>query len=106
MLLIARRLRGAAVEPFRYRDKGMLATIGRSKAVADLGFVRFSGFVAWLAWLFIHLMYLVGFRNRVLVLLQWAWSYATRNRGARLITGPNPLPLSVSSGSAKAKNLP
>ena len=82
---IRRRLAGDAVRPFRYRNKGELATIGRAAAVADFGRLRFSGAVAWLLWLFVHLMYLVGFENRVLVFVQWAWNYATRNRGARLI---------------------
>ncbi len=72
---------------FVYRDRGSMATIGRGRAVADLGFVRFAGYAAWLAWLFIHLMYLVQFGNRVLILVQWAWSYLTWNRSARLITG-------------------
>lgn len=73
--------------PFQYWDKGSMATIGRSKAVADVGFMHFSGFLAWQAWLFIHLLYLVEFDNRLLVLMQWGWNYATRNRSARLITG-------------------
>ena len=72
-----------------------MATIGRSSAVADLRFVRFSGLLAWLAWLFIHLLYLVEFENRLLVLVQWAFMYFTRNRGARLITGADPLPLPI-----------
>lgn len=76
--------------PFRYRDHGSMATIGRGRAVADLGFVRFAGYPAWLAWLFIHLMYLVQFGNRVLILVQWAFSYVTWNRSARLITGTPP----------------
>ena len=76
--------------PFRYFDKGNLATIGRRCAVADLGFVRFGGYAAWLTWLFIHLMYLVQFGNRVLILVQWAWSYLTWNRSARLITERRP----------------
>ena len=76
--------------PFRYRDKGSLATIGRAAAVADLGRVQLSGGIAWLAWLFIHILFLIGFRNRILVLIQWAWSYVTYDRGARLITGPLP----------------
>jgi NADH dehydrogenase len=74
-----------------------MATIGRNAAVADLGGVRFGGYLAWLAWLFIHLLYLVEFENRLLVLLQWGWNYFTRNRAARLITGPNPLPLDASA---------
>ena len=87
--LIVKRLRGEPAAPFHYFDKGNLATIGRRKAVADFGFMRFSGTLAWLMWLFIHLMYLVGFENRVLVLIKWVYDYVTRNRGARLITGRN-----------------
>jgi len=85
--LIGKRLRAEPVEPFHYWNKGNLATIGRRSAVADFGFVRFSGPLAWLAWLFVHLMYLVGFENSVLVLIKWTYNYITRNRGARLITG-------------------
>jgi NADH dehydrogenase len=84
--LIGKRLSGEPVEPFHYWNKGNLATIGRRSAVADFGAVRFSGLLAWLAWLFVHLMYLVGFENRVLVLIKWMYNYITRNRGARLIT--------------------
>jgi NADH dehydrogenase len=73
--------------PFRYWDKGSLATIGRSRAVGVIGKLKLHGFIAWLGWLFIHIMYLVGFRNRVLVLIEWAWAYLTYQRGARLITG-------------------
>lgn len=71
---------------FRYWDKGSMATIGRNKAVADLNFIHLSGKAAWLVWLFIHIIFLVGFRNRIVVLMQWAWSYITFNKGARLIT--------------------
>ncbi|MEX2287606.1 MAG: NAD(P)/FAD-dependent oxidoreductase [Planctomycetaceae bacterium] len=85
---IARRLRGQPVGSFRYRDMGNLATIGRSAAVADFGWLRFSGFLAWFLWLVIHLMNLIMFQNRLLVLIQWAWNYFTYNRSARLITGP------------------
>ena len=77
--------------PFHYVDKGSMATIGRSRAVADLGFIRFSGWIAWLAWLFIHVLYLAQFSNRVLVVMQWFWNYVTRNRSARLITGEKAL---------------
>ena len=94
--VIRQRLAGHSVEPFRYHDKGMMATIGRSRAVVNLGRIRFSGLLAWLTWLFVHLMYLVGFQNRLLVLIQWAWSYVTHNRGARLITGEDPFPLPLS----------
>lgn len=82
---IRERLAGRPVAPFRYRDKGSLATIGRAAAVADLGPLHFNGLAAWLTWLFVHLMYLVGFQNRVLVFIQWAFHYFTFNRGARLI---------------------
>jgi NADH dehydrogenase len=85
--LIRARLQGRTLPPFCYRDKGSMATIGRGAAVADLGWIKLSGYLAWLAWLFIHLMYLVGFENRLLVFWQWAWAYLTRNRSARLITG-------------------
>ncbi len=73
--------------PFRYRDKGSLATIGRATAVADLGALKFSGFPAWLAWCFVHIFFLITFRNRALVLFSWMWSFVTFKRGARLITG-------------------
>lgn len=82
---IGRRLRGEATRPFHYFNRGELATIGRAAAVANFGRLRFSGYPAWLLWLFVHLMYLVGFENRLLVFVQWAWNYVTRNRGARLI---------------------
>ncbi len=85
---IRRRLRGDSSVPFRYRDKGSLATIGRWSAVAQIGKFRLSGPLAWLAWLTIHVMFLIEFRNRVLVVTQWAWSFVTYDRGARLITGP------------------
>jgi NADH dehydrogenase len=98
--LIRRRLQGKDGTPFRYHDKGKLATIGRNAAVADLGWVRFSGYLAWLTWLFVHLMYLVGFQNRFLVLIQWGWNYITRSRAARLVTGPSPLPLEGRGGDA------
>jgi len=85
---IERALRKEALRPFHYRDKGSLATIGRSAAVADFGRLRLSGAPAWLAWLFLHLLFLVGFRNRLSVLFQWIWSFLSYDRGARLITGP------------------
>ena len=74
--------------PFRYVDKGMLATIGRGAAVAKVGPIKATGFVAWLLWLFVHILFLIGFRNRLVVMIQWAWSYVTFDRGARLITEP------------------
>lgn len=80
------RVAGGSLPPFEYVDRGSMATIGRAKAVADLGFTQLTGFVAWLAWLFVHLMSLVGYENRILVLTQWAWYYVWRRRSARLIT--------------------
>lgn len=95
--LIAARLRGKSLPNFYYRDLGNLATIGRSAAVADFGRLRFSGFLAWILWLFIHLMNLVTFRNRLLVLIQWGWNYFTFDRSARLITESNNPPDSDST---------
>jgi NADH dehydrogenase len=83
---VLRLLRGEPTLPFRYRDKGLMATIGRAAAVARIGRFELSGLVAWLAWLLVHVFFLIGFRNRVAVILQWAWSYLTFKRGARLIT--------------------
>jgi NADH dehydrogenase len=84
---VARALGGEPLAPFRYRDKGSLATIGRRRAVALIGSLRLSGLVAWLAWLLIHIFFLIGFRNRLVVLFNWAWAYVTYDRGARLILG-------------------
>src|SRR6266849_3465266 len=89
---IGRELKGEARRNFHYFDKGSLATIGRAAAVAQFGKIHISGFIAWLAWLFIHIFFLIGFRNRLIVLIQWAWSYFTYERGARLITGSTNLP--------------
>ena len=88
--LIGRHLRGETGQPFHYVDKGTLATIGRNRAVARFRKLRFSGFVAWIVWLFVHLLYLVGFQNRVLVVIQWAFHYFTYNRKARLIVATGP----------------
>jgi NADH:quinone reductase (non-electrogenic) len=82
------RLKGRAAPPFRYRDKGNLATIGRAAAVADIEGLKLSGFLAWVTWLVVHLFYLVGFQNRLLVMIRWSFSFATRGRGARLISEP------------------
>ena len=86
--VVRARLQGQQRPPFRYRDKGNLATIGRGAAVADINGLKLSGQLAWLIWLFVHLWYLVGFQNRVLVFIQWFSSFATHDRGARLITEP------------------
>lgn len=83
---VLRRIAGEEPLPFRYLNKGMMATIGRNSAVADIRVVRFRGFVAWLAWLFLHIMYLVGFRNRVVTFFEWAYSYFSFSKGSRLIT--------------------
>ena len=85
--LISDRLRGRARAPFRYVDKGNLATIGRSRAVADVKGLHFSGFPAWVVWLAVHLFYLIGFENRLLVFFRWTISFLTHGRGARLIGG-------------------
>jgi NADH dehydrogenase len=85
---VLRSIHGEPLLPFRYRDKGMLATIGRSAAVADLRFAKLSGWIAWVAWLGLHIFFLIGFRSRIIVLLSWAWAYLTFQRGGRLITGP------------------
>jgi NADH dehydrogenase len=84
---VLRALEGQPLAPFRYRDQGSLATIGRRRAVAILGALRLSGFVAWLAWLAVHIFFLIGFRNRLVVMLTWAWAYVTYDRSARLILG-------------------
>lgn len=91
--VIKERLKGKIPPPFQYRNKGNLAVIGRNKAVADLGRLRFNGFLAWLIWVFVHICYLVEFDNKVLVLFQWAWNYFTRRRSALLITGKDPFPM-------------
>ncbi|HKE24569.1 MAG TPA: hypothetical protein VKB88_19540 [Bryobacteraceae bacterium] len=83
---IVKRLRGEKTKPFHYFDKGTLATIGRHRAVADFGRLHVWGFPAWFLWVFVHLMYIVEFENRLLILVEWVYNYITRNRGARLIT--------------------
>ncbi len=94
--LIQARLAGKGLPRFHYKDKGTMATIGPAAAVADVGPLHFNGFLAWLTWLFIHLLYIAEFDNRLLILIQWAYNYFTRNRGARLITGSvNAPPLTV-----------
>ncbi|MFT3769418.1 MAG: NAD(P)/FAD-dependent oxidoreductase [Minicystis sp.] len=104
---IARTLKGEPREPFVYKDRGTMATIGRAAAVADLGRVKLSGLVAWLLWLFVHIAYLIGFRNRFSVLLEWAWSYLTFDRGARIIIGEptvrTPVPRSVTTNGPAAR---
>jgi NADH:quinone reductase (non-electrogenic) len=90
---IKQRLQGERPAGFRYVNKGSLAIIGRNAGVADLGRLHFSGVPAWLLWLFVHILYLIGFDNKLLVLFQWAWNYLTRKRGAQLITGKDPFPL-------------
>jgi NADH:ubiquinone reductase (H+-translocating) len=105
--LISRRVRGRAVPgPFRYWDKGNMATIGRNAAVVDVYWLRFSGWFAWMTWLFVHIMYLVQFQNRLLVLMQWFWNYVTRNRAARLITGEEAVKLAVVAPAAATSALP
>ena len=81
------RLQGQTPAPFRYRDYGMLATIGRNAAVAVFGKLKLSGYPAWLLWLLAHIWYLIGFRNRVIVMIDWAWAYWTFERSSRIFTG-------------------
>ena len=87
-VLRARLAGKAAPGPFRYRNFGTMATIGRRAAVADFGWIRFNGTIAWLLWGLVHVSFLIGFRNRLVVMLDWMWSYVTFQSGARLITGP------------------
>jgi NADH dehydrogenase len=87
---IRRTLRGELSLPFRYRDHGNVATVGRGAGIADFGWLRISGVPAWLAWLFIHILFLIGFRNRLIVMIQWAWAYFSYQRNVRLITSANP----------------
>jgi NADH dehydrogenase len=89
---ILRDLEEKPRKDFHYWDKGSLATIGRAAAVGEFGKVHISGFLAWVAWLSVHIFFLIGFRNRILVLIQWAWSYFTSEQGAQLITGNQTLP--------------
>ena len=98
---IARSLRGQDRLVFRYVDKGMLATIGRGAAVAQIGRFKAHGFLAWILWLFVHILFLIGFRNRLVVMIQWAWSYVTFDRGARLITETLKEPL-VETGAVES----
>ena len=101
--------RDLALQPrkdFHYWDKGTLATIGRAAAIADFGKIHISGFIAWLSWLFVHIFFLIGFRNRLLVFIQWSWSYFTYERGARLITGSNELPGWIGMHPAEEKEEP
>lgn len=100
-LIAARVLGKAPLPPFHYHNKGNLATIGRSAGIADLGWIRFFGFAGWLLWLAVHIFFLIGFRNRFVVLFQWAWAYLTFQRGARLIPDAAPL-----SHSEHASNTP
>lgn len=90
--LIKKRLKNETLPAFRYLNYGSLAVIGRNAAVVDLGFVKFSGILAWLAWVFVHILFLIEFDNKLIVMIQWAWDYFTRKRGARLITNQDELP--------------
>ncbi|MDE6157472.1 MAG: NAD(P)/FAD-dependent oxidoreductase, partial [Muribaculaceae bacterium] len=84
---------GKAPEPFEYRDKGSMATIGRDRAVVDIGKIHLSGRLAWFAWLFVHLMTLLGMRNRTVVFINWMWNYFTFSAGLRLLFRPDKYPL-------------
>ena len=95
--LLAKRYIGVKVKPFSYKDLGSMAVIGQNKAVANLGFARFSGFIAWIIWVFAHIYYLIEFDNKLVVMIQWAWNYITQGRGARLITQNPSLELEIKS---------
>ena len=88
--VIRGRIEGRPVAPFCYRDPGSLATIGRKKAVVQFRRIRLSGYLAWWLWCLAHIYFLIGFRNRLVVAMNWAWTYVTSQRGTRLITGPDP----------------
>jgi NADH dehydrogenase len=103
---IAGDLQGQPRRAFRYWDKGQLAVIGRGRAVADIWKLHFGGFLAWLIWTFVHIFFLIGFRNRVLVMIQWAWSYLTYGRGARLIAGETPCTVQPAPTPARAAASP
>jgi NADH dehydrogenase len=103
--LIEARLKQKEPPTFRYNDKGNLAVIGRNAAVADIRGLHISGFLAWYIWIFIHIQFLIEFGNKVMVMVQWAWTYLTRKRGARLITGPDPFPL-IEDSSSTNKTIP
>ena len=93
---ILQKMQGKTLGAFKYVDRGSLAVIGQNEAVVDLGFVRLSGFLAWLIWVFAHIYYLIEFDNKLVVMVQWGWNYITQGRGARLITGEDDLlPLKV-----------
>jgi len=99
--MVRAKVQGKSLKEFRYVDRGSLAVIGQNEAVVDLGFVRFSGFLAWIVWIFAHVYYLIEFDNKIVVMVQWAWSYFTRGRGARLITGEASLvPVKVNVSNA------
>jgi NADH:ubiquinone reductase (H+-translocating) len=101
--LIEQQLKGNNLPPFNYSNRGSLAIIGQNSAVVDLGFIKLRGFFAWLFWLLVHIYFLIEFKNKLIVMIQWAWNYITRNRGARLITGeesPTPSKLDDSSYSS------
>jgi NADH dehydrogenase len=108
--LVRARLRGRELPPFHYRDKGNLATIGRAAAVADIKGLKLSGLIAWITWLIVHLWYLVGFQNRIVVFIRWSFSFFTHGRGARLITdaaeGGSVPPSAVSEGGAAVRSPP
>ena len=103
---VLRTIAGKTRKPFFYKDKGIMATIGRASAVLEVGKLKMSGFLAWIAWLIVHIYYLIGFRNRMMVLVQWAWSYMTVRRGARLITSKiwktREWEMSIARGNASA----
>jgi NADH dehydrogenase len=104
--LIAKRVIGVKVKPFSYQDLGSMAVIGQNKAVVDLNFARFSGFIAWIIWVFAHIYYLIEFDNKLIVMIQWAWNYFTQGRGARLITINTSLQLEINPSQPGEESAP
>jgi NADH dehydrogenase len=106
--IVAREIAGKKGERprFSYYDKGSMATIGRSRAIAEIGRIHLSGFIAWCAWLLVHVWFLIGFRNRIVVMLTWFWSYVTYKRGSRLITGTNALHMMRSAPVSATRSAP
>jgi NADH dehydrogenase len=101
--LLKARVAGKTLPPFRYRDYGALATIGRKRAIFQRGALKFTGFFAWLLWSIAHIYFLIGFRNRLVVAMSWAWSYVTFQRGTRLITGVSGARVDVTAGGGAAR---
>jgi len=102
---VGRRLRSSPSLAFRYRERGSMATIGRARAIADFGWIKLTGFPAWLTWAIVHIYFLIGFEDRLLVMIQWAWAYVTQQRGNCLLTYDRTRPPVVSANLAVSKTV-